>query len=406
MEAFVTKKRQRRHSPPPAEEEDSTELKLAILASLHPSLSQDILLDALLSSDGDISLASAGISGATSSPPPLKRHKSIGVQSSLASTFELPSADATQIRPLTKKGQTLHLFSPLDVESHTPCSIIHNFLPSAQADSLLRELLAESPGFSRASFQMFERTVTSPHSFAFYVDDPAAHNANYYSYNGQKMLDTRPLLPEMLKARDAVAAAVNDEVARRIRDFYPNGRKLRFQHPGPWKANACFVNCYTGAKESVGYHADQLTYVGPRTVIGSLSLGVEREFRVRHGSEGAVAVHLPHNSLLVMHAEMQEEWKHAVHPAQSIDHHPLAGDKRINITYRFYRDEFHPRFTPKCRCKVPACLRTVIKGENKGRYMWVCDSRYDPEGNECGFFEWAEFDDDGRPVWKRKQEDG
>ena len=32
---------------------------------------------------------------------------------------------------------------------------------------------------------------------------------------------------------------------------------------------------------SVGYHSDQLTYLGPHAVIGSLSLGVAREFRVR-----------------------------------------------------------------------------------------------------------------------------
>lgn len=83
----------------------------------------------------------------------------------------------------------------------------------------------------------------------------------------------------------------------------------------------------------VGYHCDQLTYLGPRAVIGSLSLGVAREFRVRKitardetgveglkrsaekatsraDAEGQIAIHLPHNSLLVMHAEMQEEWKH------------------------------------------------------------------------------------------------
>jgi hypothetical protein len=85
----------------------------------------------------------------------------------------------------------------------------------------------------------------------------------------------------MLNACPQVEEAVNREIQRRIRDFYPSGKKLKYQSPHPWKANTAFVNCYDGPQESVGYHADQLTYLGPRAIIGSLSLGVAREFRVR-----------------------------------------------------------------------------------------------------------------------------
>lgn len=162
-----------------------------------------------------------------------------------------------------------------------------------------------------------------------------------------------------------VQVAVNQEIANRIKHRYPDGKKLKYQSPDDWVANAAFVNCYKGGSESVGYHSDQLTYLGPRAVIGSLSLGVAREFRVRKivardeedkenvkdqqrenlraDVEGQISIHLPHNSLLVMHAEMQEEWKHSIHPASAIDPHPIAGNKRINITYRHYRESFHPR---------------------------------------------------------------
>ena len=162
-----------------------------------------------------------------------------------------------------------------------------------------------------------------------------------------------------------VQTAVNAEIKLRIATHYPNGKKLKYQSPEEWVPNAAFVNCYKGGQESVGYHSDQLTYLGPRAVIGSLSLGVAREFRVRRivarddgdsleqdgkrkdsqraDAEGQIAIHLPHNSLLVMHAEMQEEWKHSIHPAQAIDPHPIAGNRRINITYRNYRESFHPK---------------------------------------------------------------
>ena len=184
----------------------------------------------------------------------------------------------------------------------------------------------------------------------------------------------------MLRISSKVQTAVNSEINERIRTHYPNAEKLKYQSPSDWIPNAAFVNCYDGGSESVGYHSDQLTYLGPRAVIGSLSLGVAREFRVRKvvardendaggdgenecrqepktkrgflraDAEGQISIHLPHNSLLVMHAEMQEEWKHSIHPSQAIDPHPIAGKKRINITYRCYRDSFHPRYARLIWC--------------------------------------------------------
>ena len=163
--------------------------------------------------------------------------------------------------------------------------------------------------------------------------------------------------------------------------------------------------------------SDQLTYLGPRAIIGSISLGVAREFRVRRiipqdeekkkektkqeaDQEGQIAIHLPHNSLLVMHAEMQEEWKHSIAPAQAIDPHPISGKKRFNITYRDYKASLHPKFTPRCKCDVPAVLRVVQrKKENWGRYFWMCHAGNVPGKEGCSFFDWAIFDDDGEPVW-------
>lgn len=116
--------------------------------------------------------------------------------------------------------------------------------------------------------------------------------------------------------------------------------------------------------------------------------------------EGQIAIHLPHNSLLVMHAEMQEEWKHSIAPAQAIDPHPIAGKKRINITYRDYKANLHPKYTPRCKCDVPAVLRVVQKKkENFGKYFWMCHAGNVPGKDGCTFFEWAKFNDDGEPIW-------
>jgi alkylated DNA repair dioxygenase AlkB len=433
MDAFISRKRKHpsidaNASNPPAltaqpdDHEDSTEFKLALLASMHPDIAQDTLLEALLSSDGLVDTASAILAKdrAASLGQP-KRAKTVGHQSTLASLVRSASGETPLSKPLTKKGKTLFLYSPQDIETHTPCSIIHNFLPAEEANALLTELLDESRTFEKEVFQLFDRTVESPHTMSFYVDSfkEVEEQKTTYTYNGSTIKDIRQTPPKMLSASTKVRQAVNNEIQRRIAQFYPNGEKLKYQDPTEWKPNTAFVNCYDGPQQSVGYHSDQLTYLGPRAVIGSLSLGVAREFRVRKivpkdnnnesetanaaDSQGQISIHLPHNSLLVMHAEMQEHWKHSIVPTTAIDPHPIAGNKRINITYRYYKPSFHPKFTPKCHCKVPVVLRCVQrKSENLGRYMWMCHAGYTPGQKGCTFFKWAEFDENGEPPWKDK----
>ncbi|CAL8581722.1 hypothetical protein XPA_007408 [Xanthoria parietina] len=418
----------------PGSEDDSTDLKLGTLASLFPDIDQTALLDMLIGFEGSVEQVCDVLSSSSSailSP----RRNGVGHQTSLAASFkQVREGDSLSSMPQkkakTRKGQTLHLYSPADIEAHTPCSIIHNFLPAQVADELLKELLEEAPSFERQTFKMFDNVVQSPHSACFYVENlqERERQQTEYLYNGSFLTDIRQITPQMRKVSGPVQTAVNDEVARRIQQHYPGGRKLKYQSPKDWIPNAAFVNCYKGGSESVGYHCDQLTYLGPRAIIGSLSLGVAREFRVRKivardesavdgkpmtrpgneraDAEGQIAIHLPHNSLLVMHAEMQEEWKHSIHPAPVIDPHPIAGNKRINITYRHYRENFHPRYTPRCRCDVPTVLRCAQrKTENRGRYMWMCHAGLTPGKEGCTFFQWAEFDDDGEPPWAKATPD-
>ena len=370
--------------------EDSTDLKLAILSSLHPEANQETLLDALIAAEGSVQAASQALNALNrSEPSPVKAPtvRGIGYQTSL-SAYKIQqnlASGASQAKgtSLTKKGQTLHLYDPVDIASHTPCSIIHNFLPLQEANDLLKELLEEAPTFGKQVFKLFDNVVTSPHSACFYVEslEEQKRQETEYLYNGSFLTvgflhggmvqcmrtdgeqDIRQITPHMRAVSSKVKDAVNKEIEKRIKEHYPDGKKLKYQSPDEWTPNAAFVNCYKGGNESVGYHSDQLTYLGPRAVIGSVSLGVAREFRVRKivareegdsiipgstnmtraDAEGQIAIHLPHNSLLVMHAEMQEEWKHSIHPASAIDPHPIAGNKRINITYRHYRETFHPR---------------------------------------------------------------
>lgn len=202
MEAFVSRKKQKLSLPqeqkddnkeilagPGPEEDESTELKLATLASLHPHVGQEILLDHLVSAHGsveDSSRALDHLSMLDQSPKKLKR--SIGYQSSL-SAYKLQQSrpsKTTQPGSLTKKGQTLHLYSAEDIADHTPCSMIHNFLPPAEAETLLQELLKEAATFEKQTFKLFDNVVQSPHRSCFYVDslEESVRQKTEYLYNG------------------------------------------------------------------------------------------------------------------------------------------------------------------------------------------------------------------------------
>ena len=197
MEAVLKgRKRKLDTSSAPAQgegDEESTDMKLAMLSSLHPDFGQEALLEALLAHDGSVNAAAASLADAV--PSPAKKHRFGGVVGSQTS-LKLYASRATEqttspkkAKLLSKKGATLHLYDPDDIAEHTPCSIVHNFLPSELANDLLREMLQESKSFEKITFKLFDNVVSSPHTSTFYVEtDLELHNQKYeYFYNGAKL---------------------------------------------------------------------------------------------------------------------------------------------------------------------------------------------------------------------------
>lgn len=288
-------------SPPFVEEEETTDLKLALLTSLHPAADPSMLLELLLTSHGSVAAASALLQ------PSVSRHATTSQQSSLAPFLTSSAAAAPAPRP-PKKGHTLHLYTPHHFAALTPTTLHPSFLPAPLAAALLTELLQESTTFPPSpEFMLFGRPVVSPHTACLFLRNPTP-SVHQYTYQGASAPESRLFTPSMESATALVEAAVNADLLRRER------RRGQLS-PGAWHVNAALVNCYRGGGQSVGWHADQLTYLGPAAVIASVSLGCVREFRVRRvgaeaAGEGAYGLWLPHNSLLVMHAGMQEGWKH------------------------------------------------------------------------------------------------
>ena len=188
MDSFLIKKR--KVPPEPAGDDEPTEVKLAILASLHPGIDQAALLDVLIAHDGSVSETSAVLKAGI---PPRKSNGVSGHQSSLR-LFAQTEGDHHEGPPakkklLSKKGTTMHLYDPVDVAEHTPCTIIHNFLPAEDANALLEELLEEASSFEKVTFKLFENIVSSSHTMGFYVESYSEmqDQKTAYLYNGARL---------------------------------------------------------------------------------------------------------------------------------------------------------------------------------------------------------------------------
>ena len=193
MDAFVTRKRRRIEETVSAVDDklehdemasvredvdstDSTDTKIATLASLFPNLESEFLLDLLTSVDGSVEESTKILEPSEAiRSPPKRSAPSIGFQASLVSFQHKEGSvksSCAKLAPLTRKGTTLHLYSPEDIAAHTPCSIIHNFLSATEANELLKGLLTEATTFGKQAFKMFDNVVQSPHGACLYVHFP------------------------------------------------------------------------------------------------------------------------------------------------------------------------------------------------------------------------------------------
>lgn len=92
-------------------------------------------------------------------------------------------------------------------------------------------------------------------------------------YNGRMTDPPAKFPPEMEEACKIIENIVNKEIVKRKKLFKLEWASSKNGNPA-WRANVAASNCYRGSKESVGFHSDQLTYLGPYPTIASLSLGI------------------------------------------------------------------------------------------------------------------------------------
>ena len=91
--------------------------------------------------------------------------------------------------------------------------------------------------------------------------------------------------------------------------------------------NYCLLNRYRSGQDSMGWHADDEPEMG--NVIGSLSFGATRKFRIRHNVTRETQTFLAgHGTLIIMAGTMQQFWQHEVPKTKQV-----VGE-RINLTFR------------------------------------------------------------------------
>ncbi|OXH20995.1 hypothetical protein J008_07035 [Cryptococcus neoformans] len=368
----------------------------------------------------------------------------------VTNAFEILGKAPSPVKQKSGPQPPIHLSSQASIDSHSlPLTFISQFLSPSLASALYLLMMEESKSWAAKRFYIAGKAAKSPHTTGFYRKEGGGYGGGKYFYAGMEQRSAKVYPTLLARAAEIVEKAVNENLRKRPR-YGP-------EWAGEWKANVCGANHYDGSRSSVGWHADQLTYLGPYTTIASLSLGTSRAFRLRETpSDPAFIMNdkpprtyeitLAHNTLCLMNAGCQERYKHTVPPQKAIDlfrpGYDIAGDpipkdaqqaftSRINITFRFYREDFHPvpnagpfgprEGTPTCRCGVPTVLRADQKAKARSRlssasskprprvsssmniieddmiFFWQCQSATQTGvGKGCGFFKILDMKKEGR----------
>lgn len=91
--------------------------------------------------------------------------------------------------------------------------------------------------------------------------------------------------------------------------------------------NFCLLNRYRNGADSMGWHADDEPEMGE--IIGSLSLGGTRSFRIRHNrTRETMSFPVGHGTLIIMAGTMQQHYQHEVPKTKKL----VA--ERVNLTFR------------------------------------------------------------------------
>lgn len=363
--------------------------KLELLQLYYPGFPAAALKDFLHSCDYDVEKTRTLIDG-----PQLKKRSNLYQQSITGHVSKrkkengsgLSGTPSILAEPETSGPGVRTLYTPQDVERHLGlvASFYPNFLPERLSDQLLDDLMERHPTHKVSEFYLFGAIRKLAHETQMY--SKFTKNKHNLVYNGIVSSDPTPYTKSFTEASLLLEKFMNDKL---IPQFAP----LPFQTTQRWAGEYCVVNFYQNLQNSLDYHSDRLSHIGPHNYVASVSLGCTRMFRLRSNhkkNSPTYQIPLPHNSLFIMRPGCQEEYRHCVNSmAKPVALHPKVGTARFGLTFRFFPEDFISNI-PRCSCDLGMTLRRSFKTlATRGRYFWLCENLY--RNKDCGDFHWADF---------------
>jgi alkylated DNA repair dioxygenase AlkB len=196
------------------------------------------------------------------------------------------------------------LFTEDTTQFDLPDAELHyrpQFFPKPTADRLLQELM-EKIEWTQNKIRFYGKESLVPRLEAWYGDPGKS-----YAYSGIQM-NPKPWTKELVEIKEAIEKEAG----------------VSF--------NSVLINYYRDGKDRVAWHSDDEKELGHNPIIGSVSLGAERKFKLRHKKykENGLKteIMLQHGSFLLMKGPTQHHWMHEIPRTAK----PIG--PRINLTFR------------------------------------------------------------------------
>jgi alkylated DNA repair dioxygenase AlkB len=175
-----------------------------------------------------------------------------------------------------------------------------NFFTEKESDCFFQEFMKKVQ-WQQDYITFYGRQMPIPRQTAWYGDE-----GKFYTYSGIKMTPHSWIDP-LLQIKE------------------------RIQGLTSIKFNSVLLNLYRNGQDSVAWHSDDELELGDQPVIGSVSFGATRTFKLKPKDKAIQTVEkmdLTHGSLLLMQGDTQKYWLHQI-PKTSKQIGP-----RINLTFR------------------------------------------------------------------------
>tara|TARA_Y100000766_G_scaffold275780_1_gene279186 strand:- start:1041 stop:1637 length:597 start_codon:yes stop_codon:yes gene_type:complete len=173
-----------------------------------------------------------------------------------------------------------------------------NFFNQVDSNELLKKIISDLPWESMA-IKMFGKDITIPR-LQCWVGDKGCD----YKYSGKK-LNRQDWTTDLIMIREKIYKELNI-------DF-----------------NSVLVNYYRDGKDSMGWHSDNESELGPNPTIASISLGSERDLVFRNKiNKEVLPIPQTHGCLILIDGKTQKNWQHAIKKTRKVI------GPRINLTFR------------------------------------------------------------------------